>query len=108
MAQRIRHLTTNQGIVGSNPTRDVFFLISNQKFIIRINKSYEHASMAQLAERSAVNRQVLGSIPSGGASFFSIELDVLLYFWKVKNGCRHRGSNLGPSDLQSDALPTEL
>ena len=24
------------------------------------------ASMAQLAERSAVNRQVLGSIPSGG------------------------------------------
>ena len=27
MAQRIRHLTTNQGIVGSNPTRDVFLLM---------------------------------------------------------------------------------
>ena len=27
------------------------------------------ASMAQLAERSAVNRQVLGSIPSGGVFF---------------------------------------
>ena len=27
--------------------------------------------MAQLAERSAVNRQVLGSIPSGGVLFFS-------------------------------------
>ena len=26
MAQRIRHLTTNQGILGSNPSRDVFFL----------------------------------------------------------------------------------
>ena len=26
--------------------------------------------MAQLVERSAVNRQVLGSIPSGGATFF--------------------------------------
>ena len=26
--------------------------------------------MAQLAERSAVNRQVLGSIPSGGVFFF--------------------------------------
>ena len=25
MAQWIRHLTTNQGIVGSNPTEDVFF-----------------------------------------------------------------------------------
>ena len=24
VAQRIRHLTTNQGIVGSNPTGDVF------------------------------------------------------------------------------------
>ena len=25
VAQRIRHLTTNQGIVGSNPTGDVFY-----------------------------------------------------------------------------------
>ena len=39
----------------------VYFL-----FFIRVK-----ASMAQLAERSAVNRQVLGSIPSGGV-FFSI------------------------------------
>ena len=30
------------------------------------------ASMAQLVERSAVNRQVLGSIPSGGALFFTV------------------------------------
>ena len=29
------------------------------------------ASMAQLVERSAVNRQVLGSIPSGGVFFFT-------------------------------------
>ena len=30
VAQRIRHLTTNQGIVGSNPTGDVlFFLVPN-------------------------------------------------------------------------------
>ena len=27
VAQRIRHLTTNQGIVGSNPTGDVFITI---------------------------------------------------------------------------------
>ena len=27
VAQRIRHLTTNQGILGSNPSRDVFFTL---------------------------------------------------------------------------------
>ena len=32
--------------------------------------SHVLASMAQLAERSAVNRQVLGSIPSGGVFHF--------------------------------------
>ena len=32
------------------------------------------ASMAQLVERSAVNRQVLGSIPSGGVFFTIVEL----------------------------------
>ena len=29
--------------------------------------------MAQLVERSAVNRQVLGSIPSGGAFFLLLQ-----------------------------------
>ena len=27
---------------------------------------------------------------------------------KIKNSCGERGSNTRPSDLQSDALPTEL
>ena len=33
VAQRIRHLTTNQGILGSNPSRDVFFtlIVFNKK-----------------------------------------------------------------------------
>ena len=31
--------------------------------------------MAQLAERSAVNRQVLGSIPSGGVFFLDIKIE---------------------------------
>ena len=31
MAQRIRHLTTNQGIVGSNPTGDVLFFNKEKK-----------------------------------------------------------------------------
>ena len=33
-------------------------------------KNHGSASLAQLAERSAVNRQVLGSIPRGGVFFF--------------------------------------
>ena len=37
------------------------------------------ASRAPLAERSAVNRQVLGSIPSGGVLFLAREASA--YFW---------------------------
>ena len=48
--------------------------------------SHVLASMAQLAERSAVNRQVLGSIPSGGV-FFSHEYS----YSKIKS---HRVSNI--------------
>ena len=36
------------------------------------------ASMAQLAERSAVNRQVLGSIPSGGVFLPNVKCAYLL------------------------------
>ena len=40
------------------------------------------ASRAPLAERSAVNRQVLGSIPSGGAQiFFPPKTPLLQLFW---------------------------
>ena len=48
--------------------------------------SFVKASMAQLAERSAVNRQVLGSIPSGGV-FFIYQIQYLFrkqkvfYYW---------------------------
>ena len=34
--------------------------------------------MAQLAERSAVNRQVLGSIPSGGVFFSFVKKNYLI------------------------------
>ena len=57
-----------------------------------------------MVERKTLNLVVVGSIPTGGGRTF--------YFFgekkKDKKKCRHRGSNLGPSDLQSDALPTEL
>ena len=43
------------------------------------------AFRAPLAERSAVNRQVLGSIPSGGAPF------LLLFFSRSHAGVRPRG-----------------
>ena len=32
----------------------------------------------------------------------------MLYQLSYQSNCRHPGSNQGPSDLQSDALPTEL
>ena len=40
VAQRIRHLTTNQGIVGSNPTGDVFVHWPSLSMIILVYKSY--------------------------------------------------------------------
>ena len=47
------------------------------------------ASMAQLVERSAVNRQVLGSIPSGGV-FFTI-VEVMKFFSIDKKETPSRG-----------------
>ena len=35
------------------------------------------SSIAQLAERAAVNRKVFGSIPDGGANFFFFVLPLL-------------------------------
>ena len=50
---------------------DYFVSAKFLKEIIKLFLSQQmSASVAQLAERSAVNRQVLGSIPSGGASFW--------------------------------------
>ena len=40
VAQRIRHLTTNQGIVGSNPTKDVFF---KETFLGQLLKTKENS-----------------------------------------------------------------
>ena len=51
-----------------------FFIFTvGEKFIFYGVYKIRSASMAQLAERSAVNRQVLGSIPSGGVFFFSLK-----------------------------------
>ena len=59
--------------VGSNPTGVVIFLLL-KSFKTKLKNFFKgvKASMAQLAERSAVNRQVLGSIPSGGVSSFAL------------------------------------
>ena len=55
--------------------------------------SISTAFRAPLAERSAVNRQVLGSIPSGGVTFYS--------FWRR----RRRTSPFGPRhENRSDAM----
>ena len=43
-------MTSNHAVVGSSPTTDIF------------------ARLAQLVERTALNRMVVGSIPTVGAS----------------------------------------
>ena len=62
---------------GSNPSGFIpfclffFFSPRARKFpVLCFGPARNTASRAPLAERSAVNRQVLGSIPSGGALFF--------------------------------------
>ena len=56
MAQLAAHRSYEPEVAGSSP-------VWSSSVITIYN-----ASMAQLAERSAVNRQVPGSIPGGGAS----------------------------------------
>ena len=53
VAQRIEHMTSNHAVVGSNPTQ-----------------SARHGPLAQLAEQSAHNRSVPGSIPGGSTKKF--------------------------------------
>ena len=93
------------------------------------------AAIAQLGERQTEDLKVPGSIPGLGIYLLSllyseeavgskeaatIEIDQLernqrrkgcalaSYRPKQKKKCLDPGSNRGPSDLQSDALPTEL
>ena len=55
------------------------------------------ARLAQSVEHETLNLRVVGSSPTLGACFS----------WSWQN-CRDPGSNQGPLDLQSNALPTEL
>ena len=56
MAQLAAHRSYEPEVAGSSPVWSTSVI------------TIYNASMAQLAERSAVNRQVPGSIPGGGAS----------------------------------------
>ena len=59
----------------------LFPYISNTLFLY-FNQGILSASMAQLAERSAVNRQVLGSIPSGGVFLYWYKNEwIKIHFW---------------------------
>ena len=62
--------------------------------------------VAQMVERLLSMQEAQGSIPCSSTMFFVF---VFLSPPKVKkNRCLDRGSNTGPLDLQSNALPTEL
>ena len=73
-----------------------FLLFCNLDFVFRgpisgnwnihsLTQFTQPASMAQLVERSAVNRQVLGSIPSGGAFWICVLLSINYHISFQKN-----------------------
>ena len=61
------------------------------------------ARLAQSVEHETLNLRVVGSSPTLGEQFFSPQT-----FLVGRQNCRDPGSNRGPLDLQSNALPTEL
>ena len=61
------------------------------------------ARLAQSVEHETLNLRVVGSSPTLGELFFSPPT-----FFAGRQNCRDPGSNRGPLDLQSNALPTEL
>ena len=60
--------------------------------------------LAQMVERMLSMHEAQGSIPCF-STFFLLLIKKLGF---AKKSCRDRGSNTGPLDLQSNALPTEL
>ena len=71
--QRVGFQTRRLGVqipLGSFLFAFSFFFPARKFPILCFGPARNTASRAPLAERSAVNRQVLGSIPSGGALFF--------------------------------------
>ena len=64
------------------------------------------ARLAQSVEHETLNLRVVGSSPTLGANYFCIGDKIFSkIIWQK---CRDPGSNRGPLDLQSNALPTEL
>ena len=83
----VERMAVNRKVVGSIPTGGVYFFLLDdidKKNIIIFNKFlnliniyikdkniyYIYSSIAQMVERTAVNRKVVGSIPTGGVYFF--------------------------------------
>ena len=64
------------------------------------------ARLAQSVEHETLNLRVVGSSPTLGAKIFCILAKI--FSKNCWQKCRDPGSNRGPLDLQSNALPTEL
>ena len=48
---------------------------------------FRHSSLAQPVEHAAVNRRVVGSSPTGGATEAAVVLIIAAAFFKTKIGC---------------------
>ena len=110
--------------VGSNPTGVgylvSFYITSRSTFLAyhalrarppasRLYSIFTEPNIAQLVERSTV--EIAGiewSLVRFRVFGLFFTMLSLLRTCSAKNSCRDPGSNRGPPDLQSDALPTEL
>ena len=82
------------------------FVITESTIIIKyFHLSTTPARLAQSVEHETLNLRVVGSSPTLGVIFLVLGWNILKIFGQK---CRDPGSNRGPLDLQSNALPTEL
>ena len=74
MAQRIRHLTTNQGIPGSNPGRVIFNFFSFIVTDLVVTLLFEHASLTAMLPKGIRHLTTKEGMPASSPDGFAVTL----------------------------------